>query len=314
MNLSARDTLVSAILEFLGPADPSTAEGVRALLEAEMDAAGDAAVQGLKERLTVDRGWAYYPPDPLARRIHHLVTDRFLQPDSQVAGLDRVAGVADRRVVLLANHLSYADANVIEVLLQRGGADTLATRLTALAGPKVFSSPQRRFSSLCFGTVKVPQSAEVSSGEAALKARGIARAAQQAIDAARDRLDAGDALVLFAEGTRSRTGEMGYLLPGAARYLEGGDTWLVPIGLEGSEHLFPVDATSVRPARVAMRIGIPMRAGVLLEQAHGNRKTLMDAVGLAIAEQLPAPYRGVYGSRREFTSAAAALDAARRTV
>ncbi len=313
MNPSARDKLVSAILEFLGPGDLLTPEDVRAGLEGEIDAAGDAAVRGLKERLTIDRGWTYYPPDPLARRIHHLVANRVLAPECSVVGIEHLAGIADRRVVLLANHLSYADANVIEALLLRGGADTLANRLTAIAGPKIFTSPQRRFSSLCFGTVKAPQSADVSSGEAVLNPREVARAARQAIDAARDRLDAGDALVLFAEGTRSRSGEMGSMLPGAARYVESGDPWLVPIGLAGSEHLFPVDAANVRPARVAMRIGAPIAADRLFEASEGNRKTVMDAVGLAIAEQLPPPYRGVYQHRREWTLAATALDTTRRT-
>lgn len=106
MNPSAKDKLVSAILEFLGPGDLLTPEDVRAGLEGEIDAAGDAAVRGLKERLTIDRGWAYYPPDPLARRIHHLVANRFLRPDCSVVGVEHLTRVADRRVVLLANHLS----------------------------------------------------------------------------------------------------------------------------------------------------------------------------------------------------------------
>jgi 1-acyl-sn-glycerol-3-phosphate acyltransferase len=197
-------------------------------------------------------------------------------------------------MLMLANHLSYADANVVEVLLQRGGASALASRLTAIAGPKVFTSRERRFSSLCFGTVKVPQSADVSSGEAQLNPRDVARAARQSIDVALARLAGGDLLLLFGEGTRSRTASMHPMLPAVARYLDLPGTWIVPAGLTGSESLFPVDARTVHAARVSMRIGRPFRADALMASAGGTRRHVMDAIGLAIAALLPPSYRGVY--------------------
>jgi 1-acyl-sn-glycerol-3-phosphate acyltransferase len=211
---------------------------------------------------------------------------------------------------LFANHLSYADANVIEVLLQRAGATALANRLTAIAGPKVFTSRERRFSSLCFGTIKVPQSAGVSSGEAQLHPREVARAARQAIDVAFARLAAGDALLLFGEGTRSRSASMQPLLAGVARYLERPGTTVLPVGLTGPEALFPVDAATVHPTRIVARIGMPIDTAALLAHAHGNRRLAVDAVGLAIAELLPASYRGAYGDSQAH---AAARDVLRRS-
>ena len=104
----------------------------------------------LKTRLGADNGWGYYPRDPLAQRIHHLLADRFLGDGSGLRGGHHLARLAGAPVVVVANHLSYSDANVIEVLLQRAGGADLANRLTALAGPKVFTSRERRFSSLCF--------------------------------------------------------------------------------------------------------------------------------------------------------------------
>ena len=290
-----RDQLTGAILDFLAPKDPRARDATQTALAREIDAAGDQALEALKTRLTTDAGWGYSPPDPLARRIHRMLADRFFRDDSRVEGAEWLASLEGARVVFLPNHLSYADANVMEVLFCRAGADRLADRMTAIAGPKVFSDLQRRFSSLCFGTVKVPQSTEVSTGEAALNARDVARAARAAIDAAHARLDAGDALVLFAEGTRSRTAQMGTLLPGAARYLEERDTWLVPVGLTGCEALFPVDARTVQPARIVMRIGRPLRADALFAKAAGDRRIVMDALGAAIAALLPPANRGVYG-------------------
>ena len=190
-------------------------------------------------------------------------------------------------------------------------AGDVANRLTAIAGPKVFTSRHRRFSSLCFGTVKVPQSADVSSGEAVLSPREVARAARRAIEVAHERLALGDVLLLFPEGTRSRTQSMQGLLPAAARYLEGPETWVVPAGLAGPESLFAIEDSILRPARVVIQLGRPIRAQRLMTQAAGDRRVTMDAIGLAIAELVPPSYGGVYANAGDHTDAAIALRASR---
>lgn len=294
--ISTRDTLVAAVLAFLADQDLLTLQDIRVALDRELDLAGPDALLAMKARLRADIGWGYYPPDPLVQRIHHVLADKFLQPDSEVLGLEHLDEVGSGPLAIFANHLSYSDANLVEVLLQRSGREELANRLTAIAGPKIFSSRQRRFSSLCFGTIKVPQSAAVSSEEAILSAREVARAARQAIDVAHERLRAGDALLLFAEGSRSRSGGMQEMLAGVARYLEVPGTSILPAGLTGPEALFPIGVNSVRPARVVMRIGRPLSADAL--RARGNRRAIMDTIGHAIAELLPPAYRGVYGNTK----------------
>jgi 1-acyl-sn-glycerol-3-phosphate acyltransferase len=302
---ASKHALVDGIVEFLGGRALLDRDDVSAALEREIDRDGAESLLALKEHLCADDGWAYYPPDGLARRIHHLLAGRFLAPESRVEGTAHASAVAGAPVVIAANHLSYADANVIEMLLHQSGGDAahLANRLTALAGPKVFTSRERRFSSLCFGTVKVPQSADVSSDEAVLDARGVARAARQAIGVAQARLVAGDALVLFGEGTRSRSGGMQRMLAAVARYLEAPGTWVVPAGLTGSEALFPVDGSRLQPARVTLTLGHPVRADALLAACHGDRRVATDAVGLAIAQLLPPEYRGVYADVDAFAAA-----------
>jgi 1-acyl-sn-glycerol-3-phosphate acyltransferase len=306
------ERLITAILDFFGGQDLLSREAIRAALEQEIDAAGAQAVVELKARVTADHGWGYYAPDPLARRIHHRLADRFLSAESELSGAHHLVDTRQRPLVIVANHLSYADANVVEMLLYRAGLDSVADRLTAIAGPKVFTNRTRRFSSLCFGTIKVPQSADVSSEDAVLGARDVARAARQAIDAARERLAAGDALLLFAEGTRSRSAAMQPMLAGAARYLDLADGWVAPVGLEGPEALFPVEDAVLHPARVTMRIGQPWRARDLVRHADEDRRTVMDAVGLAIAELVSVPYRGAYAHAADYREAGAALRATRQ--
>lgn len=291
-----RNTLVSAILSFLPIQDPRSVSDIQSALAAEIDSAGPGALLALQTRMTADKGWDYYERDPLARNIHRVLAGGFLAPGSELRNAHHLASVAGQPVVIAANHLSYADANAIEVLLHAGGGSEVADRLTAGAGPKVYSSRLRRFSSLCFGTIKVPQSAEVSSDDAVMSPRDVARAARRAIEVANARLDAGDALLIFGEGTRSRTAAMQPMLAGVARYLERPDTWVLPVGLSGTEAFYPVDDPTIHPARVTLTLGAPIQSSALVAESRGDRRLLMDTVGRAIAELLPESYRGVYGT------------------
>lgn len=291
-----RQTLIDTITTFLGGRDPGTLEEIRQALAREIDAAGQPALMALGERLATDGAdWSYYPPDALARHIHHVLADRILQPGSTLFGVEHVTAVAGAPVVIFSNHLSYSDANCVEVLLHRAGA-ALADRLTAVAGPKVYSSLKRRFSSLCFGTIKTPQSSALSSEDAVMSPREVARAARQSIDVAHERLRTGDALLVFAEGTRSRTYGLQPLLAGATRYLDTPDTWILPVGITGTEALFPVGGETVHSVQTIARFAAPVEARVLRERAGDDRRLIVDTIGVAIAALLPTEFRGAYGN------------------
>lgn len=289
-----RGLLIASITRFLADRDSATLSDIRAALEREIDAAGPQALAQLGERLAKSGGdWGYNPRDPLARRIHHVLADRILQPDSTLLGLEHAHAVAGRPVVMFANHLSYSDANVLEVLLSRNRLE-LAERLTVVAGPKVFSSAKRRFSSLCFATIKTPQSSARSSEDAVMNQREVARAARQSIDMAHERLREGEALLVFGEGTRSRTRELQPMLAGASRYLDLPGVMVMPVGIVGSEEMYPIGDDTLYPVRIVVSLGRPVDAEALRARAGGDRRVMMDAVGLAVAHLLPPPYRGAY--------------------
>ncbi len=124
--------------------------------------------------------------------------------------------------------------------------------------------------------------------------RDVAVAARVAIDAARDRLQQRDALLIFPEGTRSRSGGMQPLLQGATRYLDGFDGSILPVGITGTENLFPIDETALAPVPIALHIGAPLNARDLWAQTGGSRRAVIDRIGAAIAALLPHAYQGEY--------------------
>ena len=264
-----REPLVDAITTFLAHSHASSLTEIRGSLERAIDEAGPHALDGLGRRLALaGTDWSYFPRDPLARSIHQILAGGVLRYEPIVSGAKHLALVAGRPLVIVANHLSYSDANAVEVLLQKVGATEVADRLTVIAGPKVYSNVRRRFSSLCFGTIKVPQSSTRSTGDAVMtSARGCARGAP--FDrVAQDRLRLGEALLVFPEGARSRAGQMQRLLAGAARYLESPDVWVLPLGLAGTERLFPIAGDSLKPVPIAMHIGRPFPASRLEAKAR----------------------------------------------
>jgi 1-acyl-sn-glycerol-3-phosphate acyltransferase len=290
-----REPLIAAITTFLTGQDEHRMEDIRVSLEHEIDQAGPDALASLSHRLaTAGATWSFFPRDPLARRIHHVLADKILEHDPVLFGVEHLAAVRNDPVVIFANHLSYADANLLEVVFERAGYGALSDRLTVVAGPKVYSNLKRRFSSLCFGTIKTPQSSSLSSEDAVMNNREVARAARRSIDIAHDRLRMGEALLVFPEGSRSRTNSLQQMLAGVARYLEQPETWVLPVGIIGTEAMFPIGSETLHPVPTTTVVGRPIESSRLLYHADGDRQLIMDGMGLAIADLLTPSYRGAY--------------------
>jgi 1-acyl-sn-glycerol-3-phosphate acyltransferase len=105
----------------------------------------------------------------------------------------------------------------------------------------------------------------------------------------------GNALILFPEGTRSATRELGEFKPGIGLLVAGTSHPVVPCYLEGTHSAWPKQAWFPRPRKVTLRIGAPRDFSGYergKESALRIARELRDAV-LALAEgpaDLPAPY------------------------
>jgi 1-acyl-sn-glycerol-3-phosphate acyltransferase len=290
-----REALVENIASFVAHKGGVRLDAAHACVESILDAFGPEAVDALRGRLSASAdAWSYYAADPVAREIHYALAPLVLKDPPQVLGVENLDPVRRRPVVIVSNHLSYSDANVIQVLLHQCGRRDITERLTVVAGPKVYSALPRRFSSLCFGTIKSPQNESVSSGEAAMPAREVALAARETIAAAEARLRMNDALLLFPEGTRSRTGAMQPFLAGISRYFEWDELWIVPMGLQGTERMFAIGEERLASVPIVLTIGAPIPVSALRDRTGSDRRAFVDGLGQAVASVLPAEFRGCY--------------------
>jgi 1-acyl-sn-glycerol-3-phosphate acyltransferase len=132
-------------------------------------------------------------------------------------------------------------------------------------------------------------------GTAALPVREIARLAQASIECASERLELGDVLLIFPEGTRSREQAMQPGLAAVARYFDP-DAVLVPVALMGSQHVMTCADDRLRRATVSLQLGEPIEASALEGQYGRSPQRRVDAVCSAIARLLDPEYRGVYAA------------------
>ena len=253
-----------------------------------------ADLERLDERLRTTGGaWGHHAADPVARRISRVTHALVLEPDSALVEAGALEVARERPVFLLGNHLSYEDANALDYLLDAAGFDDVLRALSVVVGPKVYAEPIRRLASLCFGAIKIPQSTTRASGEAVMPMREVARLSARALADVRRLQEHGEHVLIFVEGSRSRSAAMQPALTALARYLEAPDVCFVPFGLWGTERLLPVGRDRVSPATVRARFGRAVDAAVLREHCS-RRAVVADAVGFLIADLLPPEYRGVY--------------------
>ena len=114
----SREALIDAILEFLADQDLLALRDIRAALDGDRDGRAGCLARSQGEASRGQRV-GLLPARSTRQRIHHLLADRFLGHGSELRDAHYLAGLTQAPVIIVANHLSDADANVVEVLLQR---------------------------------------------------------------------------------------------------------------------------------------------------------------------------------------------------
>lgn len=278
---TALRTLVPGFINSYFRDDPEIATQAEAKVRAVVDAVSDAELADTL-RLFREAGAAYqpYPAAPVLRAI-----SRAYIPvpcgDAAAQGLHHLEAVRGRNQLWICNHLSYVDTQVTDALIAKGGCDVIDDVLV-VAGPKVYTEPFRRLAAVALNTLMTAQSSQLQHNASGLSPREIASIAVTSMkQAATWRAERGPVL-LYPEGSRSRSGRLGSFLRAAARYARGAEV-IVPVAITGSEDLFGYDER-MRPARVTLTVGEPF------EPAPGKTAAIEEA-RLRIADLLPEPYK-----------------------
>ena len=143
--------------------------------------------------------------------------------------------------VLVANHSSHADELTLQSVLP---LRHIGRVFPVVAEDYFFRTPMRSlFSAALLNAVPLQRSVGAKAG----------------LEACRRLLDTGrDVLIVFPEGTRSTTGEMGHFKLGIGWLLADTSYAVVPAHIEGAHDAWPKGSKFPKPRRITIRIGAPM--------------------------------------------------------
>ena len=173
-------------------------------------------------------------------------------------------------LIIVANHQSNIDPPLLAAVLKRN------TWFLAKAG--IFKGPIIRWFLGSWGAFPLKR------GEGDVRAlRWILR-----------KLESGEAVVLFPEGTRN-PGAMRRARPGVVQVALRTRAPLIPVGITGTEHLNNVTRVFNPAVKLRVRIGEPFTLPAPEGKPKGEElDSLTDMVMGRIAELLPESHRGVY--------------------
>ena len=178
--------------------------------------------------------------------------------------------------LLAPNHGSYLDAPALGAALgRRALRDLCWAGWTGI----MLASPQMRLVS------RLARVLPMDSERRALSSLAFGLAA----------LRAGNALVWFPEGARSKTGSLEPFLPGIGLLLEHTDVPVLPVYIEGAHQAWPRHRRWPRIGRITVHIGAPIKATELLAgqgpgQPHERAaRALREAVAGLIRARLAGP-------------------------
>ena len=220
-----------------------------------------------------------YLPDDIVTFISKRVVKGFLNKyaDINIEGMENLKKLK-YPVIFISNHLSNSDGIVLNKVLE-------AEDVTFVAGVKL---SQNRFTNIGRYVVKTititPNSADKDAMSSIIKT-----------------IRSGKNILMFPEGTRSRTGSLMEAKRGILLIQKFTKVDIIPIGIYGSEKLLPINNLGMEKekfqhARVNVKIGqsIIMPNKNENEDRHEFDKRSMKHIMAAVAELLPEAYRGVY--------------------
>lgn len=218
-------------------------------------------------------------PKPVLKRIVKIAMDIYISKYARIEVIngENLENIKDP-VIFACNHLSNSDALVLNKVIKNND-------ITYVAGVKLSQNP---VTSLGLGVVNIvpinPNTADKAAIEKTVKI-----------------LKQGRSILIFPEGTRSRTASMIKVHKGVLLLSRLTGLPIVPVGICGTEKLLPINDKDMgnenfNHAYIKVIIGkgfkIPQRNDG--EDRHTYEDRAINFIAKQIANLLPEKYRGIY--------------------
>jgi 1-acyl-sn-glycerol-3-phosphate acyltransferase len=212
----------------------------------------------------------------ISKRIVESIVNKYAK--IEVIGKENIKGVK-RPIIFICNHLSNSDGLILNRVLKDED-------VTFVAGIKLSNDP---FTNIGINAVKTIQIRPNTADKEALT---------KVIKTVRE----GHSVVIFPEGTRSRTGSMIEAKKGILLIAKLTKAPIIPIGMWGTEKLLPINkegdmgSEKFRHAEVKINIGKQIEPVDKdeNEDRHAHEDRMLWTLMKSIAELMPEEYRGVY--------------------
>mgnify|MGYP001283821304 CR=1 FL=1 len=210
----------------------------------------------------------------LANKILYGYVDKYAV--IKVEGMENIKNI-DKPMLFICNHLSNSDALILNKVFKD-------QNLTFVAGVKLNNNPLTNLGMEITKTINIkPNTAD-----------------KEAISNIVNCLREGNNILIFPEGTRSRTGKMNEAKKGIVLIQRLSKANIIPVAMWGSEKLLPInkdmERESFNHAEVNLSIGKPIVLEPRLKEEDRREydEKAMITYMKGIASLLPDEYRGVY--------------------
>lgn len=220
-------------------------------------------------------------PEKLVIFVAKKITNNYLKKYAKlkIEGFEKTTGISEP-IIFICNHLSNSDGIILNKLLKEKFDPYF------VAGVKLSDDPITNLGTKMVKHIAIkPNTADKEAITNMVKA-----------------VKSGENLLMFPEGTRSRTGAMIEAKKGILLIARLTKAKIIPIGLIGTNNLLPISEggnmgeESWKEADVTVKFGNPVELPKRQkdEDKHLYDDNCMNIIMKSISELLPEEYRGVY--------------------
>ncbi|ACA56980.1 1-acyl-sn-glycerol-3-phosphate acyltransferase [Clostridium botulinum] len=222
-----------------------------------------------------------YMPKGFLKFLSRKILNRYINKyaNLKINGKENLKNI-DKPIIFISNHLSNSDALVINKVLEDQD-------ITFIAGVKLKDNSLTKLGLEITKTIPIkPNTAD-----------------KEAIYNIVKTLKSGNNILIFPEGTRSRTAKLMEPKKGVVLIQKLSKATIVPLGISGTEKLLPINEKDMalecfQSADVTINIGkaLELPKKNKEESKHEYEDRLMDYFMSEIAKLIPKEYRGIYNN------------------